>query len=374
MFIGDFPKSTIHSVIGLSATKKVLCNLNSNLITDGINQEPFPVLDNLTHPRTYQNANLKGFSSLKAPATIKQLLPGIIFDQAPLHCQPINNLLQNLSMPEGSANLAVINLNGAEREYLVESEILLNTFSSVLISCSNSNIFEGAAESYSNLLAHLETQNIAYSVFPAEVHPFSFILIHRMPNWKENEESQKAFMEVKQSANVLSQKLSEAESLLANKENELQAIVVEFAESEASHVDRLKQEQKRYELLEVQYNEKLAEIETLTVNAQSNAASYEDITAQCDKLEQGKELVEEELHKAKTQVDEQNQSVKIANKLNLKLQVDLDDLRQKYAEKEQNERELSQLIDELYVKLKQASEFYYELEKKYPELTDEQRD
>ena len=388
VFIGDFPKSTIHAAATLNADQKVLCNLNSALEVDGIAQQPFPVLDSFTNLQNYQNANLKGFSSLKAPAGIKQLLPGIIFDQAPLQCQPLDNLIQNLNIPEGSANLAVLNLNGAEHEYLVESEILLNTFSCVLISCSSSNIFEGAAESYEKLLAHFEAQNIAYSVFPAEVHPFSFILIHRMPNWKandeamaaisqQNEQSRKALTEVQHNAGLLSQKLNEAEALLDDKEKEVQVKtneISELSQKAAADADVLKNAQEQSQQLEQQINEQRSSIDALTNEKQELQASYGDLKAKCEKLEQDKQWIEEALRKAKTQVEEQNQSVKIANKLNLKLQVDLDDLRQKYSEKEQNERELSQLIDELYVKLKQASEFYYELEKKYPELTDEQRD
>ena len=36
--------------------------------------------------------------------------------------------------------------------------------------------------------------------------------------------------------------------------------------------------------------------------------------------------------------------------------------------KVQAEKELTDLISELYVKLKQASEFYYKLEENYPEI------
>lgn len=448
VFIGDFPKSTIHAATTLNADQKVLCNLNSALEVDGIAQQPFPVLDSFTNLQNYQNANLKGFSSLKAPAGIKQLLPGIIFDQAPLQCQPLDNLLQNLNIPEGSANLTVLNLNGAEYEYLVENEILLNTFSCALISCSSRDIFEGAEENYEKLLAHLEAKNIAYSVFPAEVHPFSFILIHRMPNWKakdeamaaisqEHEQLQNSLIEAQQNSDMLSQKSEQAESALAARDKELQvkaSEVAELSEKAEANIDALKSEQERSQQLENQTIEQRSNIDALTNEKQELQASNNDLNAKCEKLEQDKQRIEQELGKAKVQVEEQNQklqnkikeqqvaidsltnekqaheaslsdlkakyeklehykgwleeelrktkaqvleehqSVNIANKLNLKLQADLDDLRQKYTEKEQNERELSQLIDELYVKLKQASEFYYELEKKYPELTDEQRD
>ena len=39
-------------------------------------------------------------------------------------------------------------------------------------------------------------------------------------------------------------------------------------------------------------------------------------------------------------------------------------------EKVKIEKELNELISELYIKLKQAANFYYKLEEKHPELTD----
>lgn len=338
-FIGDFPKSTVQAMTTVKANNKVLCNLNAGLDVEGVRLKPFPVVGALSSAHEYQNANLKGFSSLKTPANIKQLMPGIVFDKQPLETQPLSELIEQLAMQEGSANLAVLNLNGAELEYLVEDDILLNTFNCVIISCSNANIFDGSENSFNELIAHLKASGIAYSIFPAEVHPFSFVLVHRMPSWK-------------------------------TKATELQALNKVVEEKDG----RLASESERRKQLENTLSEQQAEAEGLKEKLSAQASNIETLEAKCEKLTQDLQWVEDERNKAKEELNQQNQSARISNKLNLKLQVDLDDLRAKYAEKEQNERELSQLIEELYVKLKQASEFYYELEKKYPELTDEQRD
>ena len=60
--------------------------------------------------------------------------------------------------------------------------------------------------------------------------------------------------------------------------------------------------------------------------------------------------------------------LKTTCKLNLKLQADLDNIRVQYSKKVHSEKELTDLISELYVKLKQASEFYNKLEQNYPEI------
>lgn len=76
-----------------------------------------------------------------------------------------------------------------------------------------------------------------------------------------------------------------------------------------------------------------------------------------------------------TGINEQtSEALQLSNKLNLKLQIDLDHIRKQYSQKVNVEKELTELINELYIKLKQASEFYYNLEAKYPEIAGELND
>ena len=335
VLIGDFPKSTINLVKGVRAKNKVLCSLSESVQATELTKQTLPVVGSLAECTTFYEANLKGFSSIKPPSGIKQLLPGILFDKTPLKTQSMNKFLSNLNVSGEQANMAVLNLNGAELEYLVEDTSLLDTFNCILVSCSSDNIFDGASNSYNSLISHLKQTKIAYSVFPAEVHPFTFLLIHRTPAWNShNGELEKIVSENERLEGDIVQlrkRLRESENIINEKQRELE--------------------------------EKLKELQA--IKEQQN--SLDELQQQLNK---DKAWLESELNIAKLQLEQQNQASKITNKLNLKLQVDLDDLRKKYAEKEQNERELSQLIDELYVKLKQASEFYYELEKKYPELKD----
>ena len=122
----------------------------------------------------------------------------------------------------------------------------------------------------------------------------------------------------------------------------------------------LKAERQRYEESKASFNHELA-LQKQTVE---NVCSERD--------EQRKELLEK-IEYAQNSENKQIAVLELTNKLNLKLQADLDALRDSYAKKAKDETELKELVNELYAKLKHASKFYYELEKKYPELIEEQR-
>ena len=51
-----------------------------------------------------------------------------------------------------------------------------------------------------------------------------------------------------------------------------------------------------------------------------------------------------------------------------KAQIDLDDLRTQYQKKVESEIALIELVTELRDKLSLASEYYFELQRKYPEI------
>ena len=122
------------------------------------------------------------------------------------------------------------------------------------------------------------------------------------------------------------------------------------------------------------------EIESLQVQLEKSqeqvAALNSEIEVSEARLKQQNNRIEDEkqswLAEAQKLQEERVQEaivLKTTSKLNLKLQADLDSLRVQYSKKIQSEKELTNLINELYVKLKQASEFYYKLEENYPEIT-----
>jgi FkbM family methyltransferase len=72
----------------------------------------------------------------------------------------------------------------------------------------------------------------------------------------------------------------------------------------------------------------------------------------------------------KEQVNERQKSNDLTLMLQIKAQVDLDDLREKYQFKNHNEQKLVELVKELRQKLQQAAEFYNYLQDEYPELSE----
>ncbi len=65
---------------------------------------------------------------------------------------------------------------------------------------------------------------------------------------------------------------------------------------------------------------------------------------------------------------ESSRSVALGQKMLAKSQVDLDHLRDSYAEKVASEQELVELVNELREKLTLASRYYFDLQKEHPEI------
>jgi hypothetical protein len=96
--------------------------------------------------------------------------------------------------------------------------------------------------------------------------------------------------------------------------------------------------------------------------------STNSMTSTLEKLDDEKTKLLRQKQEFIKQVAQQTESISILSKQNLKLQVDLDDLRHKFDEKVASEDALKSLIGELHQKLQQAANFYQKLGKEHPEL------
>jgi FkbM family methyltransferase len=103
-------------------------------------------------------------------------------------------------------------------------------------------------------------------------------------------------------------------------------------------------------------------------NSQIEALRQEKATLQKNKS--WAESLNKQCEELKVYSAERQQSADLALKLQTKAQVDLENLREKYQLKHINEQKLVALISELRAKLQQASEYYYELQEKHPELNE----
>ena len=93
-----------------------------------------------------------------------------------------------------------------------------------------------------------------------------------------------------------------------------------------------------------------------------------------DELQQAREQLQTAKQQSEEKQNQYSRTIEITNKVNLKLQSDIADLRNQYSQKVSEEKELRALIDELYVKLKDASEFYYKLEEKHSDILENSGD
>lgn len=152
------------------------------------------------------------------------------------------------------------------------------------------------------------------------------------------------------------------------------------------NISREKELQRELNSLKAEHQKECEALQTTKEEVQSLQKQLHQAHGQVSNLEEKNEKCEEQLKqqnirhedekqtwfsevKKLNEVQEQEASVlKTTCKLNLKLQADLDNIRVQYSKKVQAEKELTDLISELYVKLKQASQFFDKLEKNYPEI------
>ena len=80
------------------------------------------------------------------------------------------------------------------------------------------------------------------------------------------------------------------------------------------------------------------------------------------------ESLSRQVEELKAEAGEKNRTVSLSQKMLAKAQIDLDHLRESYAEKVTAEKELVELVKELREKLTLASKYYFKLQQEHPEL------
>ena len=90
-------------------------------------------------------------------------------------------------------------------------------------------------------------------------------------------------------------------------------------------------------------------------------------------LEQYNEALKRKAEESNRLSIQHSATLALTAKQNMKLQIDIDNLRTKYAEKVESERSLNELIADLHEKLQQAANFYRNLESNNPELLGERK-
>ncbi len=330
-----------------------------------------PAFDAEQERTRYFVSNIPGFSSVFPPNVIKSIRPALEFNEQEVSLIDLKTLLQQFDISEGRPCLLISQLNGAEQQCL--NNQLLNAFTHVIVQSSLKPIF-GESKPVESLKKRLVECGRDYLELAESMPPYFNIVATKK-------------VHAEQALNYFSQRQQHREIKVAL-ENQLSA-----SQSDAKKLaEELQQAKKQLQTAKQQSEEKQqqlsAELQQVKQDLQTERQRYEESKASLNhELELQKQTVEnvcserdkqrkellEKIEYAQNSENKQIAVLELTNKLNLKLQADLDALRDSYAKKAKDEAELKELVNELYAKLKHASKFYYELEKKYPELIEEQR-
>lgn len=352
----------------------------------------------------FYSCNISGYSSSVVPTGIKSLRPALHFNEKKIKTVPLNKLLTDMGVNESDVNLLITQLNGAENFCLRPT--VIREFTHLIFQTPRTTLF-GEESSLSALHELLTQEERDFFQVPESSPPF-INLISTKPagSWKASKyfshksDHEKKLTELEDEISKLNEKnhtlKSHATELKEEHEKCLQSILElqernkkEKDESDAEYAcairkadeEKAKREASEHQLAQV--NQKLSELtenkKEIELQVRSLKKENNDKEQELQlKVLQSEELINTKTEEIKTLYESLSESkgtqkehlaaLTMTNKLNLKLQADLDNLRQRYLEKVRKEEELSNLVDELYVKLKQASEFYYKLEQRYPEI------
>ncbi|EGR1577623.1 hypothetical protein D0D70_14235 [Vibrio parahaemolyticus] len=319
---------------------------------------------------------------------------------------------------DGDYNLFILSANGVELEIVNSlSNNELESFSCLIIQVDHKNIYHQSIEYTEELKSSLVS--LGYYLFDIERDTiYSSFIFFRDEDKKalelesgklkaEHAKVREERDEAKDKESELTSRLSHLESSHSSLEiriSELstenakliesnEALVIEVQgerdeakDKESELTSRLSHLESSHSSLEtriselttenaklIESNKALAiEIQGERDKGQEEQELAQSLTQQLAQFKQQSEAKKSELTSRLSQLESENQELTRSTRLNQKMlvksQVDLDDLREKYAAKLQSETELVELIKELREKLTIASQYYYQLQQEHPEL------
>ncbi len=266
------------------------------------------------------------YNSLAAPSEKLKSRPNLkLIANEKISGKPFAELLSELTFSEEKINLLVFTVPGSENILIQNSTEMLTVFDYIIIEPKNSDYYVTPW----NITGRVDGFNLT--------------------NFNLNENGSTGFL---YSRNFSREKEIQRElsSLKADFQKQSEALQGTMEETKALK-EQLQQSQEKMTNLEAEIEKK-----------------EEQLKQQISRFEDEKQTWISEAKKLSDERDQEASVLKTTCKLNLKLQADLDNIRVQYSKKVQFEKELTDLISELYVKLKQASEFYNKLEQNYPEI------
>lgn len=380
-----------------------------------------PIFESEQKTVSYFASNVPGFSSTLPPNVIKSIRPALEFTEQEAPVIELKPLLQQFDISESRSCLLISQLNGGEQQCL--NKQIVNAFTHVVIQSSFKPIF-GESKPMEKLKKELTECGRDYLELAESMPPYSNFVATKKVNAEQalnyfsqrqqhreikvelenklttsQSDAKKLAEELQQAKQQLQTAKQEAEGKqkqlgdeLQQAKQQLQTAKQEAQEKQKQLGEELQQAKQQLQAAKQEAEEKqkqlgneLQQVEqdmhterqrfeeakaSLNNELELQRQALETVCSERDK--QQKELLEKIEHVQNSE-KKQVAALALTSKLNLKLQTDLDALRDSYAKKVKDETELTELVNELYAKLQHASQFYYELEKKYPELIEEQR-
>jgi chromosome segregation ATPase len=309
----------------------------------------------------------------------------------------LDSVIRKFTLDKNKQNVLVLELQGAETDILESvTPANLHQFFWVVIKTSELALYDNELENVA--LSKVMEQSAFDPVFTEEL---TFPFCVKM--YKRND-AQLALYNAQFNIDKLESDLDSSHKSLAASNSQIEALRQEKATLESdldsshksfaasnSQIEALNQEKATLESdLDSSHDSFAAsnsqiealnqEKATLESDLDSSHKSFAASSSQVEALRQEKatlqknkswaESLNKQCEELKVYSAERQQSADLALKLQTKAQVDLENLREKYQHKHINEQKLVALISELRAKLKQAAEYYYELQEKHPELNE----
>ena len=366
-------------------------------------------------------SNVPGYSSVLPPNVIKSIRPALEFTEQDTAVIELKPLLQQYDISESRPCLLISQLNGAEQQCL--NNQLLNAFTHVVIQSSLKPVY-GESKPAEKLKKEFTECGRDYLALAEPMPPYSNFVATKKVNAKQaldyfsqRQQHREIKAKLESQFNVSQSNVKKVDEELQQTKQQLQAAKQQSEEKQKQLGDELQQAKEQLQTVKQQSEEKQkqlggelqqakeqlqtakqqseekqqqlsAELQQVKQNLQTEKQRFEESKASLNnELELRKQKMEtvclerdkqrnellEKIEHVQNSESKQIAALELTSKLNLKLQTDLDALRDSYAKKAKDETELKELVHELYTKLQHASKFYYELEKKYPELLEEQR-
>ena len=322
-----------------------------------------PVFEAEQKSMRYFASNVPGFSSVLPPNVVKSIRPALEFTEQEALTIELKPLLQQFDISEGRLCLLISQLNGAEQQCL--NTQILNAFTHVVVQSSLKPVF-GEGKPVEKLKKELTECGRDYLELAESMPPFSNFVATKKVNAEQALNYYSQRLKHKEVKSALEGQLSVSQNKTEKVSEELRQAKQQFqtASQQKEEVrkqltDELQQIKHQLQTTKQQAEEKQKQLTEELQHAQQRLQSINHKIAEGDDKING---LNDELASVKKLSEMHLKASETSNRLNLSLQADLNNLRAQYLEKLNEAESLTNLVNELYVKLKHAANYYHSLE------------